>query len=133
MNKVTDIKKGKSFSGEILQFTTIGAHDYIGELDTSEHPLGKEWWRIRNPCITFLQQNEEKKSMTQVVANTNGNGAYRKHLDIKAETILEIKTLDKNGPLMKFYRKELSSPPRKPGEKRADLYLPDGLGNIVKH
>lgn len=96
------------YNSEIIHFIG-GVHDYIGELDQSEHPMGKNWYRIKKPCITFSQRNEEKQRVDNVVASMVGpHKTYRKFVDIRVpeDSIMEIRVLDKNGDLYKFYQKE---------------------------
>ena len=96
------------YNGEVIHFIG-GVHDYLGELDQSEHPMGSDWYRIKNPCITFQQQDPQTQKLNNVVASMAGpNKAYQKFVDIRVppDSIMEIRVLDKKGDLYKVYKQE---------------------------
>ena len=96
------------YRDEVIHFIG-GVHDYLGELDQSEHPMGKHWYRIKKPCLIFRQEDAANKKMTQAVASLAGpQKAYLKYVDIYVppESIMEIRTLDKNGKLYEIYKQE---------------------------
>lgn len=97
------------YEGEIIQFSG-GIREYMGELDQTEHPLGKTWYRLKNPCVLVQRNNPQKNSVENVIAAIWGhNKAYRKFIDIRVpeESILEIRVLDKNGEFYKVYKQEV--------------------------
>ena len=100
----------KSYKGEIVHFIG-GIHEFIGELQQDEHPLGPGWYRIKNACLTFVRQNEKEKRLDTVVAAIDGpNKAYRTFVDfyLSPDMPIEIRVLDKNGGLYKFYNEEVN-------------------------
>lgn len=114
------------YAGEIIEFNG-GINTYLGELEIGEHPLGPNWYRIKNPCITFRRENKDMKRIESVVASIWGNQKmFRKFVDIRIpeDSILEVKVLDKDGGLYKIYKDEINriAPER--------IILPDNAGLI---
>ena len=100
------------FNGETIHISG-GLFDYIGELDQSEHPLGKGWWRIKNPCIALARNNPTNNKVELVIAPMRGDPGdknYKNHVDFYIpETMrVDIKTLDKKGRLYNHYQKRIS-------------------------
>lgn len=96
------------YNGEVVHFIG-GAQQYIGKIDQGEHPNGPGWWRIKDPCVTFQEKDQQTQKINNVVFSMAGpNKIYRKFVDvfIPSESIIEIKVLDKNGQLYKVYKEE---------------------------
>lgn len=113
-----------TYKGEIVHFIG-GAKQYIGELDTNEHPNGPNWYRIKRPCVTFQRMNEAEKRLENVIADNVGtNKAYRNFVDfrIPPDSIIEITILDKNGAMYKFYHEEINR------VKRDRIVAPGDIG-----
>ncbi len=99
------------YNDEIIQISG-GMNDFIGKLDQTLHPMGENWYRIKDPCITFMQKNEEKKVLQTVIARMSGPPgaiAFRKFVDIRIPECdpVEIRVVDKKGPLYKYYKEEI--------------------------
>uniref|UniRef100_A0A6H1ZKN7 Uncharacterized protein n=1 Tax=viral metagenome TaxID=1070528 RepID=A0A6H1ZKN7_9ZZZZ len=100
----------KIYKGEIIHFIG-GIHEFIGKLQQGEHPNGAGWYRMEDACLTFINKNEEMKRLDTVVAAIDGpNKAYRRFVDfyLSPDMPIEIRVLDKNGGLHKFYNEEIN-------------------------
>jgi len=100
------------YKGEIIHFIG-GITEYIGELDQTEHPKGTGWYRIKNPCYFVQQKSPDGKSITLGVSRIWGvDKLYRKYVDLYCppDSLIEIRTLDKNGGLYKSYMNQLERP-----------------------
>ena len=101
------------YNDEVVQVMG-GMNDYVGVLDQREHPLGKEWMRIKEPCLIFQRENPQTKQLGNVIVYMPGmRKTYRKYVDIRipADMPMEIRTVDKNGDLYKVYQAEISRKP----------------------
>jgi len=98
------------YQNEIIHFTG-GINEYIGELDQTKHPLGDGWYRIKNPCCPYTNQDGDKVSFS-ITRIWGVDKLYRKFVDIYCppDSLMEIRVLDKNGGLYKAYMKELNRP-----------------------
>ena len=101
----------KMYNGEIIHFAG-GINDYIGKLDQTEHPAGKGWHRILNPCLHFMAKDPSSKKMQNIIVNMaagpTAENNYRKFVDIyiPPDSIIEVRILDQKGDLCEAYRKE---------------------------
>uniref|UniRef100_A0A6M3IY78 Uncharacterized protein n=1 Tax=viral metagenome TaxID=1070528 RepID=A0A6M3IY78_9ZZZZ len=97
------------YNDEVIQLIG-GVNDFIGKLDQSEHPLGDRWFRIKDPCLVFNREDPAHKRMTTVVARLSGpdGKSYRNFVDVYIPLTdpVEIRVLDKDGPLCKVYIEE---------------------------
>ena len=94
------------YKEQVIHFSA-GVNDYMGELQFglgAEHPLGKNWYPIKNPCIV---QTNEKGAMRLMAIQGPGN-FYKRYIDIRIpeDSIIEIRTVDRGGDLMAAYLKE---------------------------
>jgi len=84
-------------------------NEYIGKLDQSKHPLGKGWWRIKNPCSVHMIQDGQ--TVNRVLSRIWGFAKlYRKFVDIYCppDSLMEIRVLNKDGEIYKVYNAELN-------------------------
>jgi hypothetical protein len=102
----------KGYNGEVIHFSG-GINDYIGELDQSEHPMGPNWYRIKNACVTFQHQHPETQRIEQVISYVSNNKSFRKFVDVRVpdDSIVEVKVVDKDGHLYKVYKAEIARMP----------------------
>jgi len=98
------------YQNEVIHFVG-GINEYIGELDQTKHPLGEGWLRINNPCRFYFEQQKDRFKV-QISRIWGVDKLYRKFIDIycPADSLKEIKVLDKNGGFYKAYMKELGRP-----------------------
>ncbi len=100
------------YSDEIIHFIG-GIHEYLGRLGEGEHPMGDDWFSIKDPCLTWMHQNEAEKRLDTVVASLWGpHKVYRRYVNfrIPPECPIEIRELDKNGSLYGYYQKTINMP-----------------------
>lgn len=100
----------KSYKDEIIHFIG-GIHEFIGKLQQEPHPNGPGWYRIKDACLTFIRENKEAKRLDTVVVAIDGpNKTYRKFVDfyLSPDMPIEIRVLDKNGGLYRFYNEEVN-------------------------
>ena len=110
------------YNEEIVQLSG-GMNDYIGKLDQTDHPRGPGWYRIKDPCLVFVREHPTEKKLQRIVTNMAGpagSRSFRKFVDVYIPDCapMEIKVLDKSGPLHKFYREEID-------RKKGLIIVPD--------
>jgi len=106
------------YNGETIQFIG-GLNEYIGVLDQTEHPNGQGWYRLKQAChIGFDQQ----KKATVITRLGGPKRVYRDYVDIyiPRDSLMEIRTLDKDGELYKVWNDEMRRP------KLDRIVLPEG-------
>ena len=99
------------YNDEVIQIIG-GINDYIGKLDQTPHPMGPDWYRLKDPCLIFVRDDPEKKTMNTIVSKLQGppgQNNYRKYVDIRIPDTshMEIRTVDKKGKLYEVYKTEL--------------------------
>jgi hypothetical protein len=99
------------YNGEIIHFIG-GLTEYIGEMDQGQHPMGKGWYRIKNPAWVLTTSDGNDKLHTVVGRLGGPQHAYRKFVDIfiPEQSLIEIRVLEKDSDLYKFYLKEVNRP-----------------------
>jgi len=98
------------YNDEIIEFSG-GINSYIGKLEQSKHPQGPGWYRIIDPCLVIQKEGLETKQIKNTIATIWGpQKNFRKFVDIYVppDSIMEVKVLDKDGELYKFYQTEIS-------------------------
>lgn len=101
------------YKDQIVLFSG-GIHEYIGEIDQGKHKLGDGWWRIKKPCVIETVQKPGGKLVNHVVPFHYPENNFRKYVDIyipPGQTIIEIRTLAKEGRLYEEYQKSLKLVP----------------------
>jgi hypothetical protein len=116
------------YRDEIIQLTG-GVNDYVGKLDQTNHPMGEGWYRINEPCIIFTRENPASKQIQNVIVPMKGipgQEAYRNYVDVRIPDTMamEIRTLDKEGPMYRLYMQEIN-------RKKSSIILPEN--GIVTH
>lgn len=96
------------YKNEIIHFSG-GMHDYIGELDSTPHPWGEGWIRIKNPCEVVYQKNKQGGIDKILIRIWGVKKEYRRFVDIYCppDSLKEIRVVDKEGEIYKVYRKEV--------------------------
>lgn len=94
------------YNGQIIHFSG-GINEYIGELDQAPHKMGKNWYRINNPCMIREVQTQQGMQ-TRLMAIQGVGNFYKRFVDIRVpdDSIVEIRVVDKEGDLVEAYRKE---------------------------
>lgn len=95
------------FKDRIVLFSG-GIQDYIGEIVPSN--LGDGWWRIKNPCtITNVVDNRTKQPIKVIQSFHYPQRNFKKFIDIyiPSDSIIEVRTLDKDGAMYKEYKKAI--------------------------
>ena len=110
------------YSGRV-EMLLGGIHDYIGQIDDSPHPRGEGWYRIKNPCHLFLSTDLGKDNLVAYMAGEPGERSYKEIVDVKIPGRVEIRQLDKNGPLYKIYKGEVK-------KKESVIIKPGGPGVV---
>lgn len=89
-----------------------GFQEYIGKL--TEHPLGKDWLRIEDPCLVFFWKENPNNPESRIkirLHRITDSKTYLNFIDtITVDIAFEIKVLDTEGWLYKTYMKELERP-----------------------
>jgi hypothetical protein len=98
------------YKGEVIHFIG-GIHEFIGEVEVGPPMDHGRWYRIKNPCQSFVKQNEVQKRVDTIITSLAGpRKIYRKFVDlyVSHDMPLEIRVLDKNGELYKVYQQEVN-------------------------
>lgn len=116
------------YNSDIIQLSG-GLNDYVGELEQSNHPMGEGWYRINKPCIIFTRENPATKQIQNVIVPMKGipgQEAYRNYVDVRIPDTMamEIRALDKEGPMYKLYMQEIN-------RKKSSIILPNN--GVVTH
>lgn len=100
------------YKNQIIHFSG-GIQDWVGELDQTPHKMGENWYRILNPCMIIKKKNAQGQLVEALVAIQGTGNFYKQYIDIRVpvESILEIRTVDKEGQLYKAYLKESAREP----------------------
>lgn len=99
----------KAYKGKIVHVFGV-LSSYLGEIDTQDHPNGKNWMRLHNPCIMENRLAEDKQTIHLKLIKLGGTEElYAKHVDIKipSDMCIEIREINKKGPLFDLYHKEI--------------------------
>lgn len=99
------------YQNEIVHFIG-GMVPYVGKLDQALHPNGPGWWRIIDPCTIAAIQNDIGGATINMGRIWGVDKMYRHYVDIYCprESLMEIRTLDKEGRLYRQYQTELKRP-----------------------
>ena len=116
------------YNDEIIQIIG-GLNDYAGELDQTEHPNGPGWYRIKEPCLVYVEANPQTGKLTNRIrrfVGPPGDPDYRNYVDVYIPDCvqMEIRVLVKDGRMYKVYKEEIN-------RKKSSLYLPDD-NSIIK-
>lgn len=100
-----------------------GIHRYIGQIDQAPHKMGKGWWRILNPC-ELVEGMQNGKKVNVIVAFHYPKANFKRYVDIyiPGDSLIEIRTLDKEGKMYEEYCKVME-------RQATDLILPEN--NII--
>lgn len=104
----------KPYSDQIIHLFG-GMHEFVGELCQKPHKMGKDWYRILNPCMVSQMQDPVKKTLTNVLVFLSGSeDAYKKYVDIRIphDFAMEIRTVNKGSNMHKIYKQEVERAPR---------------------
>lgn len=95
------------YKDEVIHFTG-GVHEYVGQLDQATHKMGKNWYRILNPCLLVNQTAPDGRQRTGLMAIQGQGDFFKRYVDIRIpdDSIIEIRTLDKGGDLYEAWEKE---------------------------
>jgi len=115
----------KMYKDEVIHIDT-GARAYIGKLDISDHPMGADWIRIKDPAEAVMVKNQAGHLALQINPIDYPHKNYRKFVDMRipADQQIEIRVLDKNGELYKVYNNAMNA-------QRATRIISPGTADII--
>lgn len=114
------------YNDKVILFSG-GPIDYVGVLDQRPHKMGKDWYRILNPCERTVIHHQNGGQQELLVSIHGPMGRYKQYVDIKIpeNMPIEIRVLDDDGDLVEIYKKQVAM-------KKSDLIVLPGAGNMPK-
>lgn len=111
------------YEGKIIHIVGI-TNGYLGEVENKDHPNGKTWIRLLNPCAMHNQDNQ-----INVITMCGPEELYEPFVDINLPGDLhyEIRVVKEGRALHAAYKKEISR------KKSSIIATPNDIGlRLVK-
>jgi len=91
------------YKGQVVHIV-IGSMSYVGTLDQNEHPNGKDWLRINDPCGVSI--NGARITIAKIAGTLP---IYRPFIDIRLPqgVVYRVHVVDKAGVLYEAYQNEI--------------------------
>ncbi len=99
------------YKGQIIRFSVDGVYDFVGELETKDHPSGSNWFRINEACEIAVREDPQKKTINRIISRIWGEQKDTRHwVDIRVpkDATIRITEVDPKGNFYAVYKQEIN-------------------------